>query len=520
MRQTASTPGLLPCNDFGGSAASAASSSQSQHSRDNAIVFTNPAAFFAARAYGSDVGQSVAKRRRADEFDNSRLSPSSCFASNHSCSPLDDSNSPSTSMISKLSPSFADMSRQSSMTSSSIISGFDMLRVESQVSNVSDFPFDLELDSSFMSCATEKPDSDATSFDVGPDSQLLSNVGYVGQNLSYDFSQSVPFYGTQELDLLDAYPKKEEACVMSKTSSQESTASTDSKSAERRRQHLANGRRDIRPKQSAHGPQHPTSQYGGGRPLKPQDPLNPRKEIITKAPYIRPQHPKQFCQQCNEYPEGFRGEHELRRHHERAHAQLRKVWICTQPPEPTEYMPEKSIAYCKQCKQRKQYNVYYNAAAHLRRAHFNPRKRGRKAKGEERESRAGKAGGDWPPIDWLKLNGWLQEIEVSSWQEEIEGAEEEQDEVLTQQVTNIVPLTAMDMMAGYPYDYSLDYDADAYLTASGLGLQTYPLVFDYAEPINTIASHQVMPILPPAHTTALQDVPRKFIGMCSHYPAV
>lgn len=58
--------------------------------------------------------------------------------------------------------------------------------------------------------------------------------------------------------------------------------------------------------------------------------------------------------------------------------------------------------------------MYYNAAAHLRRAHFCPRKRGRKARGEERESRAGKAGGDWPPIEWLKANGWLREIEVSS----------------------------------------------------------------------------------------------------------
>lgn len=60
--------------------------------------------------------------------------------------------------------------------------------------------------------------------------------------------------------------------------------------------------------------------------------------------------------------------------------------------------------------------MYYNAAAHLRRAHFCPRKRGRKARGEERESRAGKAGGDWPPIEWLKANGWLKEVEVSSRQ--------------------------------------------------------------------------------------------------------
>lgn len=114
---------------------------------------------------------------------------------------------------------------------------------------------------------------------------------------------------------------------------------------------------------------------------------------------------------------GFRGEHELRRHWDREHAQSRKVWICLQPEAQTDWWPAKPLGICKQCKQQKQYNVYYNAAAHLRRAHFCPRKRGRKAKGEERESRAGKAGGDWPSIDWLKANGWLKEIEVSSTQD-------------------------------------------------------------------------------------------------------
>jgi hypothetical protein len=104
----------------------------------------------------------------------------------------------------------------------------------------------------------------------------------------------------------------------------------------------------------------------------------------------------------------------LRRHFERAHAQCRRVWICVDPNNSTKegWRPARPLTICKQCKQQKQYNVYYNAAAHLRRAHFCPRKRGRKARGEERESRAGKAGGDWPPIDWLKANGWLKEIEV------------------------------------------------------------------------------------------------------------
>jgi hypothetical protein len=63
---------------------------------------------------------------------------------------------------------------------------------------------------------------------------------------------------------------------------------------------------------------------------------------------------------------------------------------------------------CKQCRAGKKYGAYYNAAAHLRRAHFNPRKRGRKSKGEEK--RGGKAGGDWPPMESLKLH-WMKEVE-------------------------------------------------------------------------------------------------------------
>ena len=45
----------------------------------------------------------------------------------------------------------------------------------------------------------------------------------------------------------------------------------------------------------------------------------------------------------------------------------------------------------------------------LRRAHFNPRKRGRKAK-TEAEKRGGKGGGNWPPMDILKER-WMREIE-------------------------------------------------------------------------------------------------------------
>lgn len=49
--------------------------------------------------------------------------------------------------------------------------------------------------------------------------------------------------------------------------------------------------------------------------------------LITRAD--TPQHPKIFCEFCNENPAGFLGEHELRRHWDRAHAQQRS------DPDPT-----------------------------------------------------------------------------------------------------------------------------------------------------------------------------------------
>jgi len=131
------------------------------------------------------------------------------------------------------------------------------------------------------------------------------------------------------------------------------------------------------------------------------------KEVaaIARAPYVRPKHPKTICDQCDEHPEGFRGEHELRRHRERAHAVIRKMWVTV------DHSPEKNfLANCNACRTGKKYGAYYNAAEHLRRAHFNPRKRGRKAKGGEK--RGGKGGGDWPPMEELKQH-WIKEVTVT-----------------------------------------------------------------------------------------------------------
>ncbi|KND90440.1 hypothetical protein TOPH_04896 [Tolypocladium ophioglossoides CBS 100239] len=116
------------------------------------------------------------------------------------------------------------------------------------------------------------------------------------------------------------------------------------------------------------------------------------------APYPpRPLLRRVCCDKCNEYPEGFRGEHELRRHTEAKHSAMVRRWVCCEPENVTDHplQPVVALSACKACMVQKQYGAYYNAAAHLRRAHFHPH-------------RGGKASGDWPPMAVLK--DWMKEV--------------------------------------------------------------------------------------------------------------
>lgn len=238
----------------------------------------------------------------------------------------------------------------------------------------------------------------------------------------------------------------------------------------------ANASRNLKPKPASDVPnkESPDANLNKGKD---------GKAVITKAKYERPKHPKVKCNQCNENPEGFRGDHELRRHTEAKHRSTVKKWICRDPAEamiPHKEKAIKPLKDCKQCSQQKQYGAYYNAAAHLRRTHFKvkpPRKStaGPKSgsKGQhsssrlDDEKRGGKGGGDWPSMSELKL--WMVEISVNINQ--IEGALDRDD------VESVGGLD-QDDMDGEPGE-AMTYGHQTSLGV-GLGQDTYGTATAYA----------------------------------------
>lgn len=101
-------------------------------------------------------------------------------------------------------------------------------------------------------------------------------------------------------------------------------------------------------------------------------------------PYVRRTHPRVYCDQCNEVPDGFRGDHELRRHKERVHAKNKKVWVTKDISPDGDFLSD-----CKACRRGKYYFADYNAAAHLRRQHFcKEGKRGKSKKERDGERKS------------------------------------------------------------------------------------------------------------------------------------
>ena len=128
---------------------------------------------------------------------------------------------------------------------------------------------------------------------------------------------------------------------------------------------------------------------------------------IARLAFNREVKEKLHCPECSMKPDGYKGEHELRRHRESKHGAIKTVFVTV------DISPNKQfLADCEYCQNFKQYNAYYNAAAHLRRKHFNPKSKDKKRSGKlpEAEKRGGKGGGLSPPMDELKR--WMHSFEV------------------------------------------------------------------------------------------------------------
>jgi hypothetical protein len=321
-----------------------------------------------------------------------------------------------------------DMSRQgSSMSSTSMTEGFGMMRVESSgFGNLyTPLPFDqqqAEFPLLSDSAMTEKPGSSflthATTVFIDANDQQQSDLfrelgsGFVSSTVpssaSDEFlSSTTDFEGT-------GMPWQSTGTTsytsMNRTASQTSTSTTSSNSSDSPQQKAATRRQ----KQIANGVAQPLLPKATNPANKPAPkPIANQKQLISRLP-SQPKTKNPLQCPAPKCKTTLRGPHELSRHWENVHAPIKTVWICVQPPvNPSMAQPKRKLEICKQCINHKQYNVYYNAAAHLKRAHFCPSKRGRRPRGEVGAAPPKQAEkGDCPSIEEMKAQGWLVTITV------------------------------------------------------------------------------------------------------------
>ena len=296
------------------------------------------------------------------------------------------------------------MSRADSYVSGSLCGPLDMMAIDSQRSNPSETgPADGLFSNGLQISPTTAVSSTRNYFDdhrsrLCSQPGRMNDVTYSGSPLPETYSHSTILSSSFEQE-----------SRMTRTSSTKSADSAKSRASLRLTDQVhAQNSRPIAPKQSVEETLMLRQASASGHQMtriKSEDGSMKDVVAIARAPCTTPAVEKLKCDKCNKNPGGFRGPHELQRHKERAHTTVRKAWVCV------DVSPKKDfLASCKACRNNKSYGAYYNAAAHLRRTHFNKKQKGRKGKGKTDEKpRAGVSGGDEPSMDVLKL--WMKEID-------------------------------------------------------------------------------------------------------------
>ncbi|KAF2118442.1 hypothetical protein BDV96DRAFT_597268 [Lophiotrema nucula] len=315
---------------------------------------------------------------------------------------------PSTVALTTPTLSSSGMSRQSSYNPQFLVDNVSMLNFTSEFSDVyTPFPEDGVISLSSDSCKTISARSDNSHLlaFTGPPSEDL----FPTEHLSCSSAQALTPSSQNQLDLAEDMRRSASA---SSDDSSSSASATSLRSRQQRREQEIRAQAShtkIAPAPKAVDTCDEIKSTPSSEQMvrtQSQDGTSKMVGVLIKAPYIRPQHPKIMCPHCEKQPQGFRGTHELDRHIARVHSKVRKAFICIDASQDKRF-----LANCKHCRNKKVYGAYYNAAAHLRRAHFHPRKRGRKGKNDEK--RGGSGGGDDPAMDYLRQN-WIKEIEVAN----------------------------------------------------------------------------------------------------------